>query len=94
MRIRGWITLPAPIAQLMWSARQRGRLARYRDPKRPALLSAAATTQLQRTYRQLLTREADLLALLGSRDALPCDLAAARSWPRLDVPRPLPDSRD
>jgi hypothetical protein len=84
--------LPPPLAQLMWLAEQRSRLAHYLDHGGPELMSGEATARLYRLYQHLQTREADLQALVDPHDALPCDVAAAQTWPRLDVLRPLPDS--
>jgi hypothetical protein len=84
--------LPHPMAQLMWLAEQQRRLAHFQDHGHPEWLSAHEYARLRRTARFFQTREAEVLALLGIRDALPCDVAVAHAWPRLDQPHPLPDS--
>lgn len=91
LEIPDWMPLPPPVMQLRWLAEQRRRLRYYLDLGERDLMPPTARVQVARTERYFQIREAEVVALLGFRDALPCNVAAAMTWPRLDPPPPGPD---
>ena len=91
LQIPDWMPLPPPALQLRWLAEQRRRLHYYLELGDRDLTSPAARAQAVRTERSFQIREAEVIALLGFCDALPCDVATAQTWPRLDPPHWGPD---
>ena len=89
--IPDWMPLPPPVMQLRWLAEQRRRLRYYLDLGERDLMPPAARAQVTHTERYFQIQEAEVVALLGFRDALPCDVAAALTWPLLNTPPQGPD---